>query len=159
MAFRDELGKRVLFLDGGMGSLLQEKGLKAGELPELWNLNNPEPVYQIHKAYLEAGTDIIYSNTFGANSFKFDNVEEIIVAGIKNARKAVKDSGKQAYVALDIGSTGKLLKPMGTLDFEEAVSVFAEEVRAGVKAGADLIAIETMSDIYESCGFSCKRKF
>ena len=149
MAFRDELGKRVLFLDGGMGSLLQEKGLKAGELPELWNLYNPEPVYQIHKAYLEAGTDIIYSNTFGANSFKFDNVEEIIVAGIRNARKAVKDSGKQAYVALDIGPTGKLLKPMGTLDFEEAVSVFAEEVRAGVKAGADLIAIETMSDIYE----------
>ena len=78
MAFRDELGKRVLFLDGGMGSLLQEKGLKAGELPELWNLYNPEPVYQIHKAYLEAGTDIIYSNTFGATSFKFDNVEEII---------------------------------------------------------------------------------
>ena len=149
MAFRDELGKRVLFLDGGMGSLLQEKGLKAGELPELWNLYNPEPVYQIHKAYLEAGTDIIYSNTFGANSFKFDNVEEIIVAGIRNARRAVKDSGKQAYVALDIGPTGKLLKPMGTLDFEEAVSVFAEEVRAGVKAGADLIAIETMSDIYE----------
>jgi len=149
MSFRDELGKRVLFLDGGMGSLLQEKGLKAGELPELWNLNNPEPVYQIHKAYLEAGTDILYANTFGANSFKFDNVEEIIVAGIKNAQKAVKDSGKKAYVALDIGPTGKLLKPMGTLDFEDAVSVFAEEVRAGVKAGADLIAIETMSDIYE----------
>ena len=149
MNFLDELGKRILFLDGGMGTLLQEKGLKAGELPELLNLNNPLMVREIHKKYLEAGSDIIYSNTFGANRLKFDNVEEIIVAGIQNAKKAVEESGKNAWVALDIGPTGKLLKPMGNLDFEEAVEIFAEEVRAGVKGGADLIAIETMSDIYE----------
>ncbi len=149
MNIRDEFGKRILFFDGGMGSLLQERGLKPGELPERWNLDNPQPVVDIHRAYAEAGADIILANTFGANRFKFDNAEEIIGAGIANARKGIGLSGRSAYVALDIGPTGKLLKPMGTLDFEEAVEVFAEIVRAGVKAGADLILIETMSDTYE----------
>ncbi len=150
MTIREEIGKRILFFDGGMGTLLQEQGLQAGELPETWNLKNPEPIIQIHKAYLVAGADIILANTFGANRFKYGgDLEKIVTAGVANAKKAVAESGKKAYVALDIGSTGKLLKPMGTLDFEEAVGVFAEIIRAGEKAGADLILIETMSDTYE----------
>lgn len=132
-----------------MGSLLQERGLKQGELPETWNLKKPEELIRIHREYLEAGADIVLANTFGANRFKYDNLDEIIAAGIANAKTAVRESGKNAYVALDMGPTGKLLKPMGTLDFEEAVSVYAEVVRAGEKAGADLILIETMSDTYE----------
>ena len=150
MTIREEIGKRILFFDGGMGTLLQEQGLQAGELPETWNLKNPEPIIQIHKEYLAAGADIILANTFGANRFKYgEDLEKIVTAGVANAKKAVAESGKKAYVALDIGSTGKLLKPMGTLDFEEAVGVFAEIIRAGEKAGADLILIETMSDTYE----------
>lgn len=150
MTIREEIGKRILFFDGGMGTLLQEQGLQAGELPETWNLKNPESIIQIHKAYLAAGADIILANTFGANRFKYGgDLEKIVTAGVANAKKAVAESGKKAYVALDIGSTGKLLKPMGTLDFEEAVGVFAEIIRAGEKAGADLILIETMSDTYE----------
>ena len=150
MTIREEIGKRILFFDGGMGTLLQEQGLQAGELPETWNLKNPEPIIQIHKAYLAAGADIILANTFGANRFKYGgDLENIVTAGVANAKIAVAESGKKAYVALDIGSTGKLLKPMGTLDFEEAVGVFAEIIRVGEKAGADLILIETMSDTYE----------
>ena len=150
MTIREEIGKRILFFDGGMGTLLQEQGLQAGELPETWNLKNPEPIIQIHKTYLAAGADIILANTFGANRFKYgEDLEKIVTAGVANAKKAVAESGKKAYVALDIGSTGKLLKPMGTLDFEEAVGVFAEIIRVGEKAGADLILIETMSDTYE----------
>lgn len=150
MTIREEIGKRILFFDGGMGTLLQEQGLQAGELPETWNLKNPEPIIQIHKAYLAAGADILLANTFGANRFKYgEDLEKIVTAGVANAKKAVAESGKKAYVALDIGSTGKLLKPMGTLDFEEAVGVFAEIIRVGEKAGADLILIETMSDTYE----------
>ena len=150
MSILNEIGKRILFFDGGMGTLLQKAGLKAGELPETWNIINPQPVIDIHRAYVEAGADIILANTFGANGFKFqDNLEEIIEAGVKNARLAIEQAGRCAYVALDMGSTGKLLKPLGTLDFEEAVSVYARVVRAGVNAGADLILIETMSDTYE----------
>lgn len=149
MDIREELGRRIIFFDGGLGSLLQERGLKPGELPETWNLTRPEVLYDIHKAYLDAGADIILANTFGANGFKYDNLEEIVTAAVVNAKKAVADSGRKAYVALDMGPTGKLLKPMGTLDFEECVSIYADVVRYGAKAGADLILIETMSDTYE----------
>ena len=124
MNIYEELGKRILFLDGGMGTLLQERGLQPGELPETWSLNRGWEVINIHKAYLEAGADIILSNTFGANALKFpENVEEIVAAGVANARQAVAESGRKAYVALDMGPTGKLLKPMGTLEFEEAVAI------------------------------------
>ena len=149
MDIREELGRRIIFFDGGLGSLLQERGLKPGELPETWNLTRPEVLYDIHRAYLDAGADIILANTFSANGFKYDNLEEIVTAAVVNAKKAVADSGRKAYVALDMGPTGKLLKPMGTLDFEECVSVYADVVRYGAKAGADLILIETMSDTYE----------
>ena len=149
MDIREELGRRIIFFDVGLGSLLQERGLKPGELPETWNLTRPEVLYDIHRAYLDAGADVILANTFGANGFKYDNLEEIVTAAVVNAKKAVADSGRKAYVALDMGPTGKLLKPMGTLDFEECVSVYADVVRYGAKAGADLILIETMSDTYE----------
>lgn len=149
MDLREELGKRILFFDGGLGSLLQERGLKPGELPETWNLTRPEELIAIHREYLDAGADIILANTFGANRFKYDHTEEIVTAAVQNAKRAVRESGREAYVALDLGPTGKLLKPMGTLDFEEAVSVYAQVVRAGADAGADLILVETMSDTYE----------
>ena len=147
---REELGKRILLFDGGMGSLLQERGLKPGELPERWNLEKPEVLIQIHREYLDAGADIILANTFGANSLKYgDELEAIVSEAVKNAGQAVRESGKEAYVALDIGPTGKLLKPLGPLEFEDAVDIFARTVRAGEAAGADLILIETMSDTYE----------
>lgn len=147
---RDVIGNRILFFDGGMGTLLQERGLKTGELPETWNLNRPDEVIAVHEAYLAAGADIILANTFGANCFKFGaDTQEIVEAGVRNAKTAVENSKKDAFVALDIGSTGKLLKPLGTLAFEEAVAAFAEIIRAGERAGADLILIETMSDLYE----------
>ncbi len=147
----DRLGKEWIYFDGGLGTMLQERGLPGGEYPETWNLTHPEELIAIHKAYLEAGCHVINANTFGANGLKFDNVEEIITAGIQLAKEAKKQAGRMdAYVALDIGPTGKLLEPMGDLPFEKAVSYFAQMVKAGVKAGADLILIETMSDTYEA---------
>lgn len=116
--------------------------LKAGELPELLNINDPERVYAIHKAYADAGCDIISANTFGANRFKYDNIDEIVKSAVKNAKR----TGKK--VALDIGPTGKLLKPMGDLDFEECVDIFADVVKAG-RDEADLVLLETFGDLYE----------
>ena len=150
MSIQEILGNRMLFLDGGMGTLLQERGLKPGELPETWNISHAEAVIDIHKAYLEAGADIILANTFGANCLKFgEDLEAIVTAGVVNAKRAVVESGREAFVALDMGPTGKLLKPMGTLAFEDAVAIYKEVAAAGEKAGADLIVIETMSDTYE----------
>lgn len=151
MNIKEHIGKRIIFFDGGMGSLLQENGLMPGELPETWNITaGKDIIKKIHRDYANAGADIILANTFGANEYKFpDNLEQIIEAGIHNAKDAIQESGKDCAVALDIGSLGKLLKPVGTLEFEEAVSVFARIIRAGEKAGADLVVIETMSDTYE----------
>ncbi len=152
MGFLERLGRERLFCDGGTGTILQEKGLKAGELPEKWNLEKPEEIIALHKAYLEAGSDIINTNTFGANRLKFpDNLEQIVEAAVKNANEARELSCRgDAYIALDIGPTGKLLQPMGDLPFEKAVELFGETVRIGSKAGADLVLIETMSDSYEA---------
>ena len=130
----------ITYFDGGMGSMLN---LKAGELPELLNISDPERVYAIHYAYAKAGADIISANTFGANRLKYDNVDELVKTGVKNAKR----TGKR--VALDIGPTGKLLKPMGDLDFEECVDIFAQVVKAGNEAGADLVICETFGDLYE----------
>ena len=129
----------LTYFDGGMCTLLH---LKAGELPELLNINDPERVYAIHKAYADAGCNIISANTFGANRFKYDNVDEIVKSAVKNAKR----TGKK--VALDIGPTGKLLKPMGDLDFEECVDIFADVVKAG-RDEADLVLLETFGDLYE----------
>ena len=151
MKFIERLGKEWLFFDGGMGSILQERGLAAGELPETWNITRPEEIQSIHRAYLDAGSDIINTNTFGANALKFpDNLREIVESAVSNAKEARRQSDREdAYIALDLGPTGRLLQPMGDLPFEQAVELFGEVVRIGAAAGVDLVLIETMSDSYE----------
>ena len=153
MNIKERLGKELLFLDGGMGTLLQAQGLEAGELPETWNIKYPERVTEVHRRYYEAGSHIVLANTFGANRCKFHDadmtLEEVVRTGIENAKKAGNAVNRETYVGLDVGPTGKLLKPMGDLSFEEAYETFAEVVSYGVKYGADLIHIETMSDTYE----------
>lgn len=138
-----------VFLDGGMGTMLQKNGLKTGGVPELLNLEQPELITKIHKAYVEAGSQIIYANTFGANSYKMaetgKTVDELIKAAVKNAKLAADE---KALVALDIGPVGQLLEPTGTLTFEQAYDYFKEEIIAG--ADADVIVIETMTDLYEA---------
>jgi 5-methyltetrahydrofolate--homocysteine methyltransferase len=135
-----------------MGTILQAKGLAGGELPETWNLKRPEDIIDLHCSYLEQGVNIFNTNTFGANALKYpDNVEEIVRAAVELAKEARRRTGREdAYIALDIGPTGKLLQPMGDLPFEEAVRLFSQVVRTGAEAGADLVLIETMSDSYEA---------
>lgn len=149
MKFLEKFGKELLFFDGAMGTQLQKNGLKPGELPENMNLTNPDALLKIHKAYLDSGCDVVTANTFGANGLKFGNVGEIINSAVKLCKRAIADSGKEAFAALDIGPLGRLLKPCGDLDFEDAYSFFKEQMIAGEKAGADLILIETMGDLYE----------
>ena len=152
MGLRERLGKEWLFCDGGTGSILQKLGLKGGELPETWNLTRPDDIRSLNKGYFDAGSNIVNTNTFGANRFKFDNVSEIVTAGVKLCREARKEAGREedAYVAIDVGPTGKLLEPMGDLAFNDAVDIFAEIIKAGYEAGGDLVLIETMSDSYEA---------
>lgn len=151
MNFKSKLGKEILFFDGGMGTLLQQAGMPAGALPELYNIENSALIEKIHRDYLKSGANIIKTNTFGANPIKLSSApcsyEEIIKAGVSIAKKACSDF-ENSFVALDIGPSGKLLKPIGDLSFEDAVASFAAMVKAG--EGADLILIETMSDIYET---------
>lgn len=152
---RDRLGKEILYFDGGMGTLLQEKGLAPGELPETWNLEHPEVIREIHRRYIEAGSDIVLTNTFGANALKFHDercsLKEIVESAIDHVKAAIREAGddRRIYTALDVGPMGKLLKPMGDLDFETAYEAFREVMVIAEKAGADLIHIETMSDTYE----------
>ncbi|MBQ2880039.1 MAG: homocysteine S-methyltransferase family protein, partial [Anaerotignum sp.] len=148
------LKKNIVYLDGGMGTLLQENGLMPGEFPERWNISHPDVITKIHKDYFDAGSNVVNTNTFGANCLKFDDceLEDVIKAAIDNA-KAARNTSKapqEKFIALDIGPTGKLLKPYGDFDFEECVAVFAETVKLGVKYGADAIFIETMNDSYET---------
>lgn len=150
----EEIRKRIVCFDGGTGSLLQANGLKPGELPETWNILHPEIVTKLHYDYLEAGADIVKTNTFGANGLKFNGaseygLDEIVTAAMENAKKAVSKAGDKGYIALDIGPTGKLLKPLGDLGFEEAYRLFSDVVAIGAREGADLVLIETMSDSYE----------
>lgn len=152
MDFRERLSQSFLFADGGMGSLLQARGLPAGASPEAWNLERPEQVRAVHQAYLEAGADFMLANTFGANPVKAgDKADAWVRAGVQVAREARAVCGREgdAWVALDIGPTGKLLRPLGDLDFEAAYAAFSRQVKAGVEAGADLFVIETMADTYE----------
>ena len=154
MTLKEYMKENVLYLDGGMGTLLQERGLRPGERPELWNLSHRDDIVSIHKDYYDSGSNVVNINTFGANPLHFgmDELEDIIRAAIENAKDAREQSVSSApkYIALDIGPTGKLLKPMGDLDFEDAVEAFAAVVRLGVKYGVDLIMIETMNDCYET---------
>ena len=153
-SLKERLGKERLYFDGGTGSVLQTMGLKGGELPERWNLIHPDRIIELHRSYFAAGSDIVNTNTFGANRLHYGNPEElqnIIRAGVRHVREGMRAAGRtDGYVALDIGPTGRLLEPMGDLHFEEAVDIFAEVVRCGADEGADLIMIETMSDTLEA---------
>ncbi len=154
MNFRDFLKENIVILDGGMGTLLQKSGLMPGEFPERWNITHPDTIINIHKSYFDAGSNVVCTNTFGANSLKFSDseLEDIIKAAVSNAKSArdLSISEKEKFIALDIGPSGKLLKPLGDLDFEDAVSVFAKTVKLGAKYGADLVVVETMNDSYET---------
>ena len=157
MATNDIIGSafpmdRIQFLDGGMGTQLQAKGLEPGETPEDWNISRPSDIRAVHESYLAAGADIIYANTFGANRAKYHGgykLDDVITSAISIAKSAADSIGDNRLVALDVGPTGRLLKPSGNFEFEAAYDSFAEQIAIGVKAGADLVAIETMGDTYE----------
>ena len=144
---RSDLCTKRLYFDGGFGTVLQGMGLKSGEAPETWNITHPDEVTGVHRAYIEAGSNIITTNTFGVNRDKYENYAELISAALDCAENAV--GGSEAYIALDIGPTGRMLEPLGDLSFEEAVSIFASNVRAAADR-ADLIIIETMNDCLET---------
>ena len=154
MKLKELLQKGPFFLDGGMGTLLQARGLKPGEAPEKWGMSHPDVITEIQRSYYEAGSDMVLTNTFGVHPLRY-SVEECgemvrtAIACADKARKAISD-GKERFIALDLGPCGKLLKPLGNLDFEEAVQGFAEVVRFGVKYGADCVFIETMNDSAEA---------
>ncbi len=143
---------RIILLDGAMGTMLQSAGLPMGQVPELWNITHPETVSALQRRYVEAGSRVLYTNTFGANRYKAAgcgrSVAELVAAGVRCARAAAE--GYDVKVALDIGPIGQLLEPLGALSFEEAYDIFREIVLAGAEAGTDLIVIETMSDLYET---------
>jgi len=159
MNIMDCVNSGIFYLDGGTGSYLQAIGLRPGELPELWNIDRPEAIAGLGKAYYEAGSHMICTNTFGANALKFTGmdglptVEEVVSAAVacaKIARDTAVGGQKERFIALDIGPLGRMLEPLGDLPFEQAVDIFAETVRAGVAAGIDCIMIETMNDAYET---------
>lgn len=154
MNFREFLYSHTVCLDGGMGTQLQAAGLQPGEYPERWNLTHPQTVQAIHRAYYEAGSHVVCTNTFGANRLHFsaEELPRVVEAAVELAMAARENCSRagEKYVALDIGPSGRLLKPYGDMDFEEAVELFAQTIRLGVAKGVDLILIETMNDSYET---------
>ncbi|MEG2458086.1 MAG: homocysteine S-methyltransferase family protein, partial [Bacilli bacterium] len=156
MEIKEYIKDNILIFDGAMGTMLQKNGLQMGENPEVFGLKNPDTLIEIHKAYLEAGCNVVTTNTFGANGLKLDKlgytVEEILDNAISTARKAIEkiDKSKPRYIALDIGPIGEMLEPMGTLSFDKAYDIFKRQAIQGEKSGADLIIIETMMDLYEA---------
>ncbi|MBQ7623931.1 MAG: homocysteine S-methyltransferase family protein, partial [Clostridia bacterium] len=154
MSFKSFLENNIVFLDGGTGTLLQKRGLRPGEYPERWNITHKDVITELHKAYYDAGSNVVCANTFGANTLKFSQgeLEEIVKNAFENAKAAREQSvsPQQKFIALDVGPLGKLLKPLGDLDFEDAVDIFKQTVTLGAKYGADVIYIETMSDSYET---------
>ena len=150
----EAIKERRLYLDGGMGSMLQAAGLPEGLLPDVWSIQNPQAIQNVHCQYLEAGCRIITTNTFGTNRQKLApyglTPAQVMTAAVANVRAAMEQAGvTDGYVCADLGPTGKLLKPYGDLDFEDAVDLFAETARAAAQAGADCVLVETMSDLYE----------
>ena len=147
---KDIFSRDYILLDGAMGTMLQKKGMEIGTIPETLNITRPDWIVDIHRSYIEAGADIIYANTFGANRYKMENsgytVGELIASAIQNAKEACR--GTETLVALDVGPIGQLLEPTGSLTFEEAYEIFKEEIKAA--KGADLIVIETMTDLMET---------
>ena len=153
MTIREHLWTRRTYFDGGLGTLLQKEGLKSGELPETWNLTHPDVLQKIHLSYLNAGSNVLTSNTFGANCLKFDNLEALIsaaYANLKAAKDAFQGDRDAVYLAFDVGPLGKMLEPLGDFPFETAVETFAKSIRIADACGFDLILIETMSDLYET---------
>ena len=152
MKITEALKERRLISDGGMGTMLQAAGLCLGETSEEWNLTHKDEIIKVHKQHIDAGADILTANTFGVNTLKYDKdtAKAMICAAVECARVAASDAGREVYVSLDIGPLGRLLKPYGDLDFEDAVEVFAYTVKCGVESGVDFIMIETMNDIYET---------
>lgn len=153
MGFCEDLKNNLLFFDGALGTVLLGECLKPGENPTVLNKTNPEPIQSIHRCYLESGADIVTTNTFSNSRFKVEglpcSVAEYGQAAVTLARQAIQESGKQAYIAYDIGPCGKLLEPMGELSFDQAYDIFKEQVLIAKEAGADLILLETMADLYE----------
>lgn len=155
MLITEALREGMVLFDGGMGTMLQSRGLAPGELPEVWNILRPEDVTDIHREYIRAGSRVVTANTFGANGRKFDGtdgrytVKDIVTAGVFCARRAAEESAEKIFTALDIGSLGLLVGRPDGIGFEDAVSLFSEAVRAGCEAGADFVLIETMSDLLE----------
>ena len=154
MKITELIKKRTVYFDGGTGTVLQGMGLMPGELPEVWNITRKENIVNLHKSYLDAGADIIKTNTFGANPLKFNekteySYEKIIKAAIENAKEAIKGY-EEKFIAFDMGPLGKLLKPLGDMDFEDAVELFACQIRVAKDMGVDVILIETMNDSYET---------
>ena len=143
------INKKRIYFDGGLGTMLQKRGLKPGELPENWNLEHPEIITDIHRQYLNAGANIITTNTFGINCLKHKNYEELINKAILCAKKAT-EGFEEAFIAFDIGPLGRFLEPIGDVSFEDAVDIFAKNIRVADKMGVDLIIIETMTDSYET---------
>ena len=150
--FMQAVSERVLVLDGAMGTMLQERGLKAGQSPEEMNLTAPEVVAGVHAAYLQAGADIIVTNTFGGSSAKLDHYglgDQVASINRTAVRLAREVAGEEAYVAGSIGPTGRFLEPVGDLGFDEAVAIFGEQAKALIEAGCELITLETFLDIKE----------
>ena len=143
----------IIFYDGAMGTMLQKRGLKPGDMPDLMNISKPDAVYEVHKLYIEAGSDIICTNTFGANCYALRDTgyttDDVISSAVSIAKRAVRDTGGHTKIALDIGPIGLLLEPFGDLEIEKAIEMFARQAIAGEKTGADLVAIETMGDLNE----------
>lgn len=154
MTFREFAKDNIVILDGGMGSLLEKYGIRPGEAPEEWNISHPDVITEIHRAYYDSGSNVINTNTFGANILKYDKgtLEKIVKAAFECAKSARESSSAESekFIALDIGPTGRMLKPFGDLDFEDAYKAFAETVKLGESSGADLIVIETINDSYET---------
>ena len=146
----EKLRTERLIFDGGTGTVLAGGGLSATEPPEVMNRRDPEAVKSLHIGYIKAGADIIKTNSFGINSLRYPDFEARLAEAVAIAREAVEESGREAYIALDIGPTGRMLEPLGDLGFEEAVEIFARNARLAEHLGADLVLIETMSDLYET---------
>ena len=153
MSFRDALGKQLIIADGALGTQLQAAGLGAGEAPLRWNITHPEEVLKVHCSYLEAGATLLTTNTFSTGVLMLAGegacAEEALSSGVALAREAVEQQGADAFVALNVGPLGQLLKPLGQVPFDTAVELFARQVVLGAAAGADLVLIETMLDSYE----------
>lgn len=154
MKFSDAFSKKHLVFDGGMGTMLLAAGLRPGQSPDQWNITNPDAVRAVHAAYLAAGADVISTNTFGSTKPRLKRVPnsaaELAAAGVRLVREAISASGREAFVALDLGPLGEFLEPLGDLTEEEALAYFREPIEAGVAAGADCLLIETMAMLDEA---------